>query len=271
MKLKAFALSLLICGAASVYAESAVEVVTKYKNLAVPPYSTGTLYLDSVSPSGQVTEHRELKQYGKIFRTSEINVVFEFTTPKSIKDTRILQSEKIGKTDDNFVYTPDLRQVRRLPVAERNKSVVGTELTYGDMRIRDVEDDRHEMMDENATITVESTTYKAYKIRSTPVKKSEVDHSMRITWFDKETYLPVRVEYYDKKDKTKLTRSISIEKIEHVKGTTGNDYVLRRLCWAKNEINGRRTRVYVKDFLFDAQNVTDSYFTQNWLKTGRAK
>ncbi len=264
-------IGLCICFTAGfAYAQSALDVVTTYKNLPCPPFSTATIQFDTVEESGTVSERREVKQYGKIFKNNEINTVFEFTSPASIKNMRILKAEKIGRNDDNVVYLPELRQVRRVPMSERNTSIVGTELTYQDLRIREIDDDKHEMVDENASTTVGDVTYKAWKIKSTPVKRSEVDYSYRLTWFDKDTYLPVRVEYYDKKTKTKLNKTFTIEKIDHVKGITGNDYVLRRLCWVKNEDTGRKTRIYVKDFVFDAK-LTEAYFTQSWLQTGKAR
>lgn len=255
---------------ALVYAQSALDVVTTYKNLPCPPFSTATMLIDTIDAQGNIGEKRELKQYGKIFKNNEINTVFEFSAPASIKNFRILKMEKIGKSDENMVYLPEMRQVRRIPVAERNTNIVGTELTYQDMRIREVDDDSHEMIDADSSINVGASKYRAWKIRSVPVKRSEVDYSYRITYFDHETYLPVRVEYYDKKDKNKLIKTFTIEKIDNVKGITGIDYVLRRLCWVTNELTGRKTRIYVKDFVFDA-NLSEQYFTQAWLQTGKAR
>lgn len=270
MNIRAIFCSAVVMASVSLYAETAVEVVTKYKNLPCPPFSTAVLAFDTVEPNGVVTERREVTQFGKILKNNSKNVSFEFTTPKKIKDTRILRVEKIGKTDDNYVYLPELREPRRLAVSERNQNVVGTELTYQDMRICEVEEEKHEMLNENDTTTVGEVVYKAYKIKSTPIKKSEFDYSYRICWYDKETYLPVRVEYYDKRNLSKLNKTFTIEKIDHVKGETGNDYDLRRLCWIKNEITGRRTRIYVKEFKFDV-TLPESYFTVNFLRTGKAK
>ena len=154
MKIKAFAFSAVFGAASLLFSETAIEVVTKYKNLPCPPYSTSTLSIDEINPNGQITEHNDVKQFGKIFRNDTINTVFEWESPASRKNTRILQAEKIGKTDDSMIYTPDLRQVRRVSTAARKQNVVGTELTYNDLRIREVEDDSHEMLKENETITV---------------------------------------------------------------------------------------------------------------------
>lgn len=269
--IKATICSAVFASASFLFAQTALDVVTTYKNLPCPPYSTTTLLLEQINPNGEITEKNEVKQFGKILRNDTINTVFEWQTPAARKNTRILQSEKVGRTDDSMIYTPELRQVRRISTAARKTNVVGTELTYNDLRIREIEDDKHEMENDNEKITVPSgTTYTCWRIRSTPVKKSEVEYSYRVTWFDKETYLPVLVRYYDKKT-NELFKTFEIEKIDRVKGTTGKEYVLRRSCYIKNEKTGRKTHVYVRDFVFDAHNVNDSYFTQSWMLTGKAK
>lgn len=269
-QIKAIAFSVVFGAASFAFSQTALEVVTTYKNLPCPNYSTTTCILDEISPNGQVTEHNEVKQYGKIFRNDTINTVFEWETPAARKNTRVLQAEKIGRTDDSMIYTPELRQVRRVSTAARKGNVVGTELTYNDLRIREIDDDKHEMLKDNDTITVSSgTTYTCWQIKSTPIKKSEVEYSYRITWFDKQTYLPVQVKYYDKKGEH--FKTFEIERIDHVKGTTGREYVLRRSCYVTNEKTGRKTHIFVRDFVFDAPNVNDSYFTQSWMLTGKAR
>lgn len=271
MQIKAIAFSVIFGASSLLFSQTAFEVVTTYKNLPCPNYSTANLVLEQIAPNGQITERNEVKQYGKIYRNDTINTVFEWESPASRKNTRVLQAEKIGKTDDSMIYTPDLRQVRRISTAARKNSVVGSELTFNDLRIREVEDDTHEMLKESDTITVSSgTTYTCWQIKSTPIKKSEVEYSYRITWFDKQTYLPVQVKYYDRKTR-ELFKTFEIEKIDHVKGTTGHEYVLRRSCYITNEKTGRKTHIFVKDFIFDAPNVNDSYFTQGWLLTGKAR
>lgn len=270
-QIRTFAFSAVFLAASLLFSQTALDVVTIYKNLPCPNYSSTNIILEEIAPNGQITERNEIKQYGKIFRNDTVNTVFEWQSPASRKNTRILQAEKIGKTDDCMIYTPELRQVRRISTAARKNNVVGSELTFNDLRIREVEDDTHEMMKSTDTITISSgTTYTCWQIKSTPVKKSEVEYSYRITWFDKQTYLPVQVKYYDRKTK-ELFKTFEIERIDHVKGTTGREYVLRRSCYITNEKTGRKSHIFVKDFIFDAPNVNDSYFTQGWLLTGKAK
>ncbi|MCR5606317.1 MAG: outer membrane lipoprotein-sorting protein [Treponema sp.] len=259
--------SLLV--ASSVFAETAEEVVTRFTSLPVPDFSKATMLLDVYDAKGNV-EHREMIEYGSGLGKNVANVVFDFQKPASMKGTRILQAAKTNKEDDRWIYDKSIKEVRRIGSSERSKSFVGCEFTYNDMTIRKANEDRHEMLGENETINVAGTKYNCWKIKSTPIKKNDIEYSSRICWYDKETLLPVKMDYYDKANPNKIMKTFTIEKIDHVKGVTGKSYVLRRSCLIENFLNKRKTRVTVKDFVFDDEHlVSDRIFTQNWLRTGK--
>ena len=95
----------------------------------------------------------------------------------------------------------------------------------------------------------------------------EYEYLYRISYFDKKTYIPVRIEYYEKNDK--MIKLYEVEKLEMVKGSTGIEYPLRRKNRITNLVTGRQTVATVQEFVFD-EEISPRYFTQNWLTTGRA-
>jgi hypothetical protein len=152
-------------------------------------------------------------------------------------------------------------------MTERTKSFGGTELTYNDMTIRNEDEDKNEITDPNAKINVGGTDYTCWIMKSVPKKLSEVEYHYRLSWFDKKTYIPVRIEFYNEKDK--MIKTYECLKIDMVKGKTGIEYPLRRKSLVVNLVTGRKTYVTVKDFVFD-EPISDGYFSQNWLITGKA-
>lgn len=258
--------------AAFSFAEDAHEIARKMLDLNVPDYSYATLLMDVIEADGKV-EHRELKEYGGGDNGLK-NAVFVFLSPASVKDTRILQAEKTNKEDDKWVYLPSLRTVRRLGAGDRSKSFVGSELTYNDMGQRKIDDDTHKMLAEDESVTVTSSgfgtvTYSTWKIEETPVKAKSrtVEYHHRHLWIDKATYLPVKIQTFDKTGK--LLKTTVIEKIEKTSGVKGI-YWLRKSVNVVNEQTGRKTHLVVKDYKFD-EKIPPSYFTQQWLTTGKAK
>lgn len=166
---------------------------------------------------------------------------------------------------------PQLKQVRRIPMAERYKNFVGCEFTYNDMAIRKVDEDTHEMISENETVTNAGKTYKCWKIKSTPVKKSEVEYSYKINYIDKETYLPAKMEYFDKKDPTKLLKTYTTEDwIYFTAPKSGKTYALRLKARMTNNVTGRQTFIFIEKPKFD-EGISPNYFTQQFLQTGKAK
>ncbi|MBQ0051210.1 MAG: outer membrane lipoprotein-sorting protein [Treponema sp.] len=254
-----------------VFAEKSLEEIlrTYTDNDRVPDYNYSVLAIDNIAPNGTV-EHLIVNQYGGGGNDLK-NVVFDFKSPASVKNTRVLQAQKVGRQDERWIYLPNMKTVRRIPMSERYKAFVGTEFTYNDMTLREYEEDNNEMLAESEEIVVDKINkYDCWKIKSTPIKKSEVEYGYRISWFHKETYIPVRIEFYDKKDPDKLIKLYQVEKLEMVKGVTGIEYPLRRQNLVTNLVTNRKTRIKVTDFKFD-DPISNSYFTQNWIQTGKAK
>lgn len=248
-------------------AQTANEIAKIFCDLdRVPDYNYSTLILENIEKDGK-KETIEIWQYGSGVDNGLKNVAFDFKAPASVKGMRVLQLEKLKKADDRWVYMPKLRQSRRIPMTERTKSFGGTEFTYNDMTIRNEDEDDNSIVEDNAKITINGYSYSCWKMKSVPHKKSEVEYSYRLSWFDKKTYIPVRIEYYDSKDK--MIKTYECLKVEMVKGASGIEYPLRRSNVIKNLVTGRKTIATVKDFVFD-EPISDAYFAQHWLTTGKA-
>lgn len=279
MKLSAMlaAAAVAIAAGTAAFADEAYDVMKKFSTLNAPDFSQATMNVHNIEKNGTV-EKRIMMQYGRKVNGLK-SVVFDFRSPATVKDTRVLQAEKNEKDDDRWIYLPSLKTARRIPTGERSKQFVGCEFTYNDMGIRHVDEDDHSMLSANESVTVDgnlyggnfgTATYSCWKIKSVPKKKSAVEYSYRISWIDKNTYLPVKMEYYDKKDQSKLLKTYFLEKVEHVRGATGKPYVLRRACIIINNETGRKTRLFITGEQFD-KPLSAGYFTQNWLQTGKAR
>lgn len=254
----------------SAFADEAYDIVKKSTTLPVPATSETDMILSNIEKNGTV-EVRMMKQVGREV-DGLVSTVFEFKSPASVKDTRVLQSEKKGREDDRWIYMPSLRQVRRIPMGERYKQFVGCEFTYNDMGIRDVDDDTHEMLEQEVKVSIPGgKSYTCWKIKSVPKKKGDVEYSYRIQYIDKETYLPAKFEYFDKKDQTKLMKTYTTEDWMYYKAKkSGKTYNLRTKARIVNNITGRQTLLEIKPPKFD-EGVSPAYFTQQFLSTGKAK
>ncbi|MBQ7159469.1 MAG: outer membrane lipoprotein-sorting protein [Treponema sp.] len=264
-KFLAIALATIIT--ATAFAESADDVMRKMTGLEAPVSSASTLKMEFLDKNGNVTETRQMRQFGMKDHNSLKKTIFYFDTPASVKGTRVLQVENKGKDDDKWAYEPSLRTTRQIAASSRRASFVGSDFTYNDMTVRKFEDDKNKMLEENATVTVLGKKYNCWKVESTPVKK-DVEFTYRYIWVDKESFLPMRIEFYDRKGLFKEWETLGYRM---VKGADGKvNYTLRNGAEVRNLRTGHGTRVTVTKVEFDnPKSIKQEYFTTNWLNTGK--
>ena len=76
--------------------------------------------------------------------------------------------------------------MKRISAGDKRTSFVGAHYFYEDVSGRRPSDDRHELLD---------TTNEYYVLRHRPVEPGTVEFAQYETWIDRETYLPMKIEY----------------------------------------------------------------------------
>ncbi|MBW1901019.1 MAG: outer membrane lipoprotein-sorting protein [Deltaproteobacteria bacterium] len=179
-----------------------------------------------------------------------------FLKPADVAGTSFLQYtyDEIGKDDDQWLYLPSLKKVRRITSSSKGDYFMGTEFTYDDMGDRKPEEDNHKML---GTETVNGR--ECYKVLSTP-KEEDYMYAKKIAWIDKSTYLPLKVDFYDEDE-------------ELLKVMTTSDPEMVDNIWVTKEIEmknvqkGRATLIKTKDIQFNVP-VKDNMFSKRMLKKG---
>lgn len=111
-----------------------------------------------------------------------------FSRPADVRNVVFLVKKHVGKPDDRWLYLPDLDLVKRIAAGDKRTSFVGSHFVYEDVSGRGVEDDTHELVE---------TTDTSYVVKNTPVDPGSVEFSSWTVWIDRETYLPMKMEYVD--------------------------------------------------------------------------
>ncbi len=257
--------ALVLSCCASVFAISGAEVVDKYfANNPAPDFSKTQFKVESFK-NGKLDESITLAQYGRN-KNDLTETVFEVTKSPQMKGTRFLQSQKKNAGDARWIYMPSLRTTRKIGAQDGSKSFVGTEFTYNDTALRDTDEDTHSIVNENASIKVGSTTYSCYAVKSVPKVKRNLEFDYRIQYFDKKTYIPVRIEYFNKANK--MTKTLEVVKLTSLKGASGKTHNLRQVTESTNLVTGRKSVLTILSMELD-KSLKSSYFTQQWLSTGK--
>ncbi len=66
--------------------------------------------------------------------------LMEFLTPADVKGTKFLSYEHADKDDDQWLYLPALKKVKRIPSSDKSSSFMGSDFSYYDMTDRNLED-----------------------------------------------------------------------------------------------------------------------------------
>lgn len=101
------------------------------------------------------------------------------------------------KSARQWIFLPKLKKIRRISVRDLNESFLGSDLTYGDISPRNVDQDTHRFL---KIMNGRDGDY--FLVESTPKEKNSM-YSKRIQWFQRtprwETCVNLRVDYFDRK------------------------------------------------------------------------
>jgi hypothetical protein len=111
----------------------------------------------------------------------------------------------LKKEDDRWLYLPDLGLVKRIAAGDKRTSFVGSDFLYEDVSGRSLEEDAHELIDLND---------KLFVVRNVPRQPDTVEFSYYNASIDRKTFMPMKMEYYDRNDK--LYRIIESKKVEKI-------------------------------------------------------
>jgi hypothetical protein len=130
-----------------------------------------------------------------------------FSQPSDVRNTVYLVKKHAGADDDRWLYLPGLDLVKRVSAGDRRTSFVGAHYFYEDVSGRGPDEDTHELVE---------TTDEHYVLLHTPRDASTVEFASYRTWIDRQTFLPMRIEYMNAAGD--LYRRVEVLGVEEIEG-----------------------------------------------------
>ncbi len=187
------------------------------------------------------------KDYGSLRK-----VFIRFLSPADIKDTTFLAWENKDREDDQFLYLPALRRVRRIVSSKKDNSFVNSDFTYEDMERRKPQKDVHTLLREERY-----QGWDCWVLQSIPKKNSHSQYGKIISWIVKGIYIPVRMDLYNRKGE--LIKQFLVHKLKCIQGIwTATDTEMINLK------EHHRTRLVVKDIKYNL-GLSDEMFTKRYM------
>jgi outer membrane lipoprotein-sorting protein len=175
-----------------------------------------------------------------------------FKKPSDVSRLTFMVHKSPDGNDKRWIYVPAVDLVKPISADDKNSSFVGSDFTYEDVSGRHWSEDNHTLkgegdLDGKTVFIIESTPKEAYK-----------GFSRKISYIDKETLLPLKEEYFNKKDK--MIRIFTAEKIEEI---SGNPTITVRSM--ENLKKKSKTIVEFTSIKYDI-GITKDIFTERYLK-----
>jgi outer membrane lipoprotein-sorting protein len=180
-----------------------------------------------------------------------------FDNPRDVKGTAFLNyTHKVGD-DDQWLYLPALKRVKRISARNKSGSFMGSEFAYEDIASQEVEKYSYKWIRDEVYNGQECFVIERY-----PVDKRNSGYTRLVTWIDKAEYRPLKVEYFDRKG-------------YHLKTLTFTGYKkYLDTYWRADEMiminhqNGKSTHLAWENYAFQT-GLTDNDFTKSSLKRAR--
>ena len=244
----------------TLFAETAEE---RGLAIAVEAELRDTGFNDFQATMGMTLRNRQGEESSRHMRTKALEVegdgdktLIIFNRPRDVKGTAMLTfSHKTGQ-DDQWLYLPALKRVKR--ISSRNKSgpFMGSEFAYEDLASQEVEKYSYKFLREESLDGVDM-----FVNERDPVDPNS-GYTRQVVWIDKAEYRPFKIDFYDRK-KT-LMKTLTFEGYQHYLGQYWRADTMSMI----NHQTGKSTVLSWKDYKFRT-GLKDSDFTRNSLK--RAK
>ena len=132
--------------------------------------------------------------------------LIKFYQPPTVRGTGLLNEAENGAAlTEQWIYLPALKSIKKLSTNDKHKSFMGSDFTNADISGRQVEQDHHEMKEDDGKILI---------VVSTPKDASE-PYSRIETHILKKINVPRRIIFYDQQGaKLKTLENQVVQKIE---------------------------------------------------------
>ncbi len=237
-------------------ARQIIEKATK-QNKAPASESVSVLTLYSARGHKRV---RKTAAVSKLYDNGKTEkLMIRFLSPADVKGTGFLTFDYEQKDDDMWLFLPALRKTRRIISSEKSKSFMGSEFSYNDMNIPNLDDFTYAR---KADASVDGVA--CFVIETRPRNKkvaSDNGFSRKLSYIGKTDYVTRKAMQWDLGGA--LHKEIKATKVKRF----GTDTKIFRATFMEvvNKKNRRRSTLEIKKLVV-TKDAKDEYFTIRYLE-----
>jgi outer membrane lipoprotein-sorting protein len=182
--------------------------------------------------------------------------VITFDAPRDVAGTSLLSHTKILDPDEQWLFLPALRRVKRISSANKSGPFVGSEFAYEDLVSQELDKYDYRFVGEEACGELT-----CYVVERLPLYENS-GYTKQVVWWDQDEFRVQRIDFYDRKDS--LLKTLLYEDYAQYLG----QYWRPGLMAMENHQNGKTTDLVFSEWTF-ASGLTEGDFTPSRLRRGR--
>ena len=161
-----------------------------------------------------------------------------FDAPADIDGTALLTFSHKSGDDDQWLYLPALKRVKRISSSNKSGPFVGSEFAYEDISSQEVEEYTYKLVGEE-----ELDGRAMFVVEQYPVDPKS-GYTRQVAWIDQEEFRNFKVDFYDRKDA--LLKTLTYEDYElHLDEYWRPGYMLM-----VNHQTGKSTELHWSEYRF---------------------
>jgi outer membrane lipoprotein-sorting protein len=166
--------------------------------------------------------------------------IIVFHAPRDIQGTALLSHTRILDPDDQWLYLPALRRVKRISSSNKSGPFVGSEFAYEDLVSQEVNKYEYRWLRNEPCGDLECAVVERYPLYDNS------GYTRQVVWWDTTEYRVQQIEFYDRKDS--LLKTLT----NHGYQLYNGEYWRPDRMAMMNHQNGKST-----DLLFDGWTFTN--------------
>ena len=182
--------------------------------------------------------------------------LFLFDEPRDVHGTALLIHAHREIADDQWLYLPALKRVKRISSSNRSGSFMGSEFAYEDLTAQAVEKYTYRYLRDEPCGQLTCTVSERF-----PVDKKS-GYNRQVVWRDKDELRVWKVEYYDRKDA--LLKTLALDDYNQYLGS----YWRAGEMTMENHLTGKSTVLTWTEYQFGT-DLDERDFTRTGLRRTR--
>lgn len=255
--------NLLIVGFVCVASLASANPEQKGLEIAIEADKRETGFGDTTASMTMLLKNRHGEESSRYIRLRTLEVDGDgdksmsiFDRPRDVKGTAFLSFTHKAGSDDQWLYLPALKRVKRISSRNKSGSFMGSEFAYEDISSQEVEKYTYKYIKDEPCSDAD-----CFVVERDPVDELS-GYTRQVAWINKKEYRPEKIDFYDRKNS--LLKTLTYKDYQQYLGK----YWRANEMYMQNHQTGKTTLLSWTNYKFGT-GLTERDFDKNSLKRAR--